>query len=189
MVDATVVTNDGMHCALEGVKMGVTNEVHETAGGLLMLAGEFRYIWKLLSSVYQVSDGLEKAQDVSLKEKIKARRAAAKHFFTETCRNREEVIQALDRMNIAWGDVRSASDVQELASVAARHAIAEVDDRAGGKRLIPASPYKYKHLESQVRAGAPHLGEHNEEVLKQWLGWSAEQISSVESAFLTTTRE
>ena len=189
MVDATVVTNDGMHYALEGVKMGVTNEVHETAGGLLMLAGEFRYIWKLLSTIYNVSDGLEEAQDASLEEKIKARRAASKQFFTETCSNREEVIKALDRMNIAWGDVRSASDVQGLASVAARNSIAEVDDRAGGKRLIPSSPYRYKHLESQVRGGAPHLGEHNEEVLKQWLGWSPEQISNVESAFLTTTRE
>lgn len=189
MVDATVVTNDGMHYALEGVKMGVTNEVHETAGGLLMLAGEFRYIWKLLSTIYNVSDGLEEAQDASLEEKIKARRAASKQFFTETCRNREEVIKALDRMNIAWGDVRSASDVQGLASVAARNSIAEVDDRAGGKRLIPSSPYRYKHLESQVRGGAPHLGEHNEQVLKQWLGWSPEQISNVESAFLTTTRE
>lgn len=189
MVDATVVTNDGMHYALEGVKMGVTNEVHETAGGLLMLAGEFRYIWKLLSTIYNVSDGLEEAQDASLEEKIKARRAASKQFFTETCRNREEVIKALDRMNIAWGDVRSASDVQGLASVAARNSIAEVDDRAGGQRLIPSSPYRYKHLESQVRGGAPHLGEHNEEVLKQWLGWSPEQISNVESAFLTTTRE
>ena len=189
MVDATVVTNDGMHYALEGVKMGVTNEVHETAGGLLMLAGEFRYIWKLLSTIYNVSDGLEEAQDASLEEKIKVRRAASKQFFTETCRNREEVIKALDRMNIAWGDVRSASDVQGLASVAARNSIAEVDDRAGGKRLIPSSPYRYKHLESQVRGGAPHLGEHNEEVLKQWLGWSPEQISNVESAFLTTTRE
>ena len=189
MVDATVVTNDGMHYALEGVKMGVTNEVHETAGGLLMLAGEFRYIWKLLSTIYNVSDGLEEAQDASLEKKIKARRAASKQFFTETCRNREEVIKALDRMNIAWGDVRSASDVQGLASVAARNSIAEVDDRAGGKRLIPSSPYRYKHLESQVRGGAPHLGEHNEEVLKQWLGWSPEQISNVESAFLTTTRE
>ena len=189
MVDATVVTNDGMHYALEGVKMGVTNEVHETAGGLLMLAGEFRYIWKLLSTIYNVSDGLEEAQDASLEEKITARRAASKQFFTETCSNREEVIKALDRMNIAWGDVKSASDVQGLASVAARNSIAEVDDRAGGKRLIPSSPYRYKHLESQVRGGAPHLGEHNEDVLKQWLGWSPEQISNVESAFLTTTRE
>ena len=189
MVDATVATNDGMHYALEGVKMGVTNEVHETAGGLLMLAGEFRYIWKLLSTIYNVIDGLEEAQNASLEEKIKARRAASKKFFTETCSKREEVITALDRMDIAWGDVRPASDVQGLASVAARNSIAEVDDRAGGKRLIPSSPYRYKHLESQVRGGAPYLGEHNEEVLKQWLGWSPEQISNVESAFLTTTRE
>ena len=46
-----------------------------------MLAGEFRYIWKLLSTIYKVSDGLEETQDVSLDEKIKARRAASKHFF------------------------------------------------------------------------------------------------------------
>lgn len=189
MVDATVVTNDGMQGALEGLKVGDVNEVHETAAGLLILAGDFKYIWKLLSTFYNVSDGLEEAQDVSLEEKIKARRAAAKQFFTETCSNREEVIKALDRMNIAWGNVRSASDVQQLASVAARNSISEVDDRAGGKRLITSSPYKYKYLESKVRAGAPHLGEHNEEILKQWLGWSAEQISNVESAFLTATRK
>jgi CoA:oxalate CoA-transferase len=189
MVDATIVTNDGMHFALEGKKMGVANEVHETAGGLLMLAGEFRYVWKLLATVYNVSDGLKEAQNPSLEDKIKARRAASKHFFTKTCRSREEVIQALDKMNIAWGDVRPAADAQKLASVEARSTIAEVDDRAGGKRLIPSSPYKYKHLESKVRAGAPYLGEHNEAVLKEWLGWSAEQISSVESALLTTTRE
>ena len=189
MVDASVVTNDGMHYALEGINVGVTNEVHETAGGLLMLAGEFRFLWKMLNTTFNVSDGLEAAPDVSLEQKINARRAAAKHFFNKTCRNREEVIAALDQMNIAWGDVRPTSDVQKLPSVAARNTIAQVDDRAGGKRSIPSSPYKYKHLKSQVRAGAPHLGEHNEEVLKQWLGWSTAQISNVQSALLTATQE
>ena len=187
MVDATIVTNDGMHSALEGLKVGVTNEVHETAGGLLMLAGEFRYIWKLLSSVYGVSDGLEDLQNATLEEKIQSRRAASKHFFTETCSSREEVIVALDKMNIAWGDVRPASDVQELASVKARASIIEVDDRAGGTRSIPDSPYKFRQLEADVRAGAPHLGEHNEEVLRQWLDWSEEEISNVQAAMLTST--
>jgi CoA:oxalate CoA-transferase len=187
MVDATIVTNDGMHSALEGLKVGVTNEVHETAGGLLMLAGEFRYIWKLLSSVYGVSDGLEDLQNATLEEKIQSRRAASKHFFTETCSSREEVIVALDKMNIAWGDVRPASDVQELASVKARGSIIEVDDRAGGTRSIPDSPYKFRQLEADVRAGAPHLGEHNEEVLRQWLDWSEEEISNVQPAMLTST--
>ena len=187
MVDATIVTNDGMHSALEGLKVGVTNEVHETAGGLLMLAGEFRYIWKLLSSVYGVSDGLEDLQNATLEEKIQARRAASRHFFTETCSSREEVIVALDKMNIAWGDVRPASDVRELASVKARGSIIEVDDRAGGTRSIPDSPYKFRQLEAGVRAGAPHLGEHNEEVLRQWLDWSDEEISDVQAAMLTST--
>ena len=187
MVDATIVTNDGMHSALEGLKVGVTNEVHETAGGLLMLAGEFRYIWKLLSSVYGVSDGLEDLQNATLEEKIQSRRAASKHFFTETCSSREEVIVALDKMNIAWGDVRPASDVRELASVKARGSIIEVDDRAGGTRSIPDSPYKFRQLEADVRAGAPHLGEHNEEVLRQWLDWSEEEISNVQAAMLTST--
>ena len=187
MVDATIVTNDGMHSALEGLKVGVTNEVHETAGGLLMLAGEFRYIWKLLSSFYGVSDGLEDLQNATLEEKIEARRAASRHFFTETCSSREEVIVALDKMNIAWGDVRPASDVQELASVKARGSIIEVDDRAGGTRSIPDSPYKFRQLEADVRAGAPHLGEHNEEVLRQWLDWSEEEISNVQAAMLTST--
>ena len=187
MVDATIVTNDGMHSALEGLKVGVTNEVHETAGGLLMLAGEFRYIWKLLSSVYGVSDGLEDLQNATLEEKIQSRRAASKHFFTETCSSREEVIVALDKMNIAWGDVRPASDVRELASVKARGSIIEVDDRAGGTRSIPDSPYKFRQLEAGVRAGAPHLGEHNEEVLRQWLDWSDEEISDVQVAMRHST--
>ena len=187
MVDATIVTNDGMHSALEDLKVGVTNEVHETAGGLLMLAGEFRYIWKLLSSVYGVSDGLEDLQNATLEEKIESRRAASRHFFTETCSNRDEVIVALDKMNIAWGDVRPASDVQELASVKARGSIIEVDDRAGGTRSIPDSPYKFRQLEADVRTGAPHLGEHNEEVLRQWLDWSDEEISDVQAAMLTST--
>jgi len=186
--DATIVTNDGMHSALEDLKVGVTNEVHETAGGLLMLAGEFRYIWKLLSSVYGMSDGIEDLQSVTLEEKISSRRAAAKHFFTESCSNREEVIAALDKMNIAWGDVRPASEVRELAAVKARGSVIEVDDRAGGTRSITDSPYKFRHLEADVRAGAPHLGEHNEEVLRHWLGWSDVEISDVQAALLNSTR-
>jgi len=176
MVDATLGANDGLHAALENIAVGVTNEVHETAAGLLMMAGEFRYIWKLLSTVMGVTDGL--GDDATLEEKISARRAASKRFFTETCRDRQEVIDALDKMNIAWGDVRPAAEVTDLACVKARQSIKEVPDRQGGMRPVPDSPYRFRHLESGVRRGAPHLGEHNNEVLADWLGWSAEEISS-----------
>ena len=130
MIDATMVTNDGMHMALDGVRPRENNEVHMTAGGPLMLAGEFRFLWKCLSEIMGVTDGL--GPEASLEEKIEARRAACERFFNETCKDRGEVIAALDKMNIAWGDVRPASRVGELPSVQARQSIVPVDDRAGG---------------------------------------------------------
>lgn len=184
MVDATVVSNDGMHAALEGIRLGNNNEVHETSAGLLMLGGDFRFIWKQLSTILGVSDGLENAGEVSLDEKIAARRTAAKQFFNETCADREAVITALDKMNIAWGDVRPPSDVSELASVKARGTITEIDDRDGGTRQIPQSPYRFKQLSANVKAGAPHLGEHNSEILREWLGWGDAQVEAAADALV-----
>jgi CoA:oxalate CoA-transferase len=178
MVDATMVTNDGMNFALDGAKLATPNEVHETSAGPLILAGDFRYIWHQLSKVCGLEDGLvETSPEPSLEDKIAARRTAAQHFFNTTCADRAAVIEALDKMNVAWGDVRLASDIRSLASVQARNSVAEVDDRAGGTRPIPQSPYRYRHYASHVQGGAPHLGEHNATVLADWLGFDEAQCA------------
>ena len=185
MVDATLVTNDGLHAALENVKVGDSNEVHETRGGYLMLAGDFKFIWKQLSEVCGVQDGLQHRTSVSIEDKIAARRSASNQFFMETCTTREDVITSLDKMNIAWGDVRSAADVADLACVQARESIVQIDDRSGGTRSIPQSPYRFRRNQSNVRKGAPHLGEHNDEVLQEWLGWTSADIDNVSSALVS----
>ena len=185
MVDATLVTNDGLHAALENVKVVDSNEVHETRGGYLMLAGDFKFIWKQLNEVCGVQDGLQHRTTVSIEDKIAARRSASKQFFMETCMTRDDVITALDKMNIAWGDVRSAADVADLACVQARESIVQIDDRSGGTRSIPQSPYRFRRNQSNVRKGAPHLGEHNDEVLHEWLGWTSADIDKVSSSLVS----
>ncbi|MEZ7908641.1 MAG: CaiB/BaiF CoA-transferase family protein [Pseudomonadales bacterium] len=185
MVDATLVTNDGLHAALENVKVVDSNEVHETRGGYLMLAGDFKFIWKQLNEVCGVQDGLQHRTAVSIEDKIAARRSASKQFFMETCMTRDDVITALDKMNIAWGDVRSAADVADLACVQARESIVQIDDRSGGTRSIPQSPYRFRRNQSNVRKGAPHLGEHNDEVLQEWLGWTSADIDKVSSSLVS----
>ena len=185
MVDATLVTNDGLHAALENVKVVDSNEVHETRGGYLMLAGDFKFIWKQLNEVCGVQDGLQHRTAVSIEDKIAARRSASKQFFMETCLTRDDVITALNKMNIAWGDVRSAADVADLACVQARESIVQIDDRSGGTRSIPQSPYRFRRNQSNVRKGAPHLGEHNDEVLQEWLGWTSADIDKVSSSLVS----
>jgi len=182
MVDATLVTNDGMCHALDGMRRPLPNEVYETSAGHLMLAGEFRYIWHQLHTICGLQDGLDR--DVGLEEKIRVRRAAVYRFLNETCPDRESVIAALDRMNIAWGDVRDVADVADLVSVKARGSITLVDDRDGGVRPTPQSPYHFRQSQAAVQGGAPHLGEHTREILQTWLGWTDEQIRAYDTVLV-----
>ena len=184
MVDATLVTNDGMSYALDELKRPKPNEVYSTSAGHLMLAGEFRYIWHQLHHVCGVQDGL--TPDATLQEKIVTRRAAADRYFNETLTDRASVIAALDRMNIAWGDVREPTEIASLVSVKARDSIAQVDDRNGGVRPIPQSPYRFRNLEARVQGGAPHLGEHNRLVLGDWLDWSDADCARYEHVLIST---
>jgi crotonobetainyl-CoA:carnitine CoA-transferase CaiB-like acyl-CoA transferase len=58
----------------------------------------------------------------------------------------------------------------------------DLDDREGGTRPIPQSPYRFSAAKSGVRGVAPHRGEHNAEVLGEWLGLDAARTSALAEA-------
>ena len=94
----------------------------------------------------------------------------------------DAVETAMDAMNIAWGQVRAGARMGEQPTIQARCSIAQVDDRAGGTRPIPQSPYRYSNAKSEVRGPAPHRGEHNEAVLGEWLGKGAAEVAALYAA-------
>lgn len=173
MIDATLVTDDHIHFALDDSHelKNMPSEVWQSAAGPIVIAGDFRYLWRQLSSVLGVEDPTP--EDATLEEKIAARRTATRHFLEHTCRDRAAVIAAMDRMNVAWGDVRSSSAALDLPTVRHRGTFTEVDDRAGGVRRLPQSPYRFSAADARVRGGAPRQGEHNAAVLMDWLGAEA----------------
>ncbi len=175
MIDATLVTDDHVHYALDDAFdiKPMPNEVWDTAGGLMMIAGDFRYIWRQLCEVCGVVDPTP--EGATLGEKIAARRGAAQHFFRHVCEDRAAVIRSLDRMNLAWGDVRTSVQALDLPTVRHRGTFASVDDRGGGLRRVTQSPYRFSAARAEVRGGAPHQGEHNEAVLDDWLNPTPEQ--------------
>ena len=170
MVDATLVTDDRIHYFLDDVadELPLNAEVWETAAGALMISADFRYVWKQLVRFCGLEDPTPPGAELA--EKIRNRRRAAWQFFNETLTDRADVIAALDRMNLAWGDVRTRQEARSLPTVVHRGSIAQVDDRAGGTRPVPQTPYRMSGAETGIRGGAPHLGEHNRAVLRDWLG-------------------
>ena len=175
MVDATLVTDDQILYELERSEdtMGLPNDVWETGAGPILVSADFRHLWRSLTRGLGFADPAEGVTD--LETKIAARRGAVAEFM-RGLGDWDEVEAAMARINIAWGQVRQGHDLGEQPTLRHRGSIAQVDDRAGGTRPIPQSPYRFSAARSGVRAGAHHRGEHNHEVLGEWLGLGEAEI-------------
>ena len=178
MVDATLATDDQIHYELEDSEdtMGLPNDVWDCGPGPILVSADFRHLWRRMTAVLGVSDPGVAGGD--LEAKIAARRAAVETYF-RGLKDWDQVEDALSRMNIAWGQVRPGATLRDQPTLKARGAIVEIDDRAGGTRPIPQSPYRFSAALSGVRGGAPHRGEHNREVLGEWLGLAPEAMDAL----------
>ena len=178
MVDATLATDDQVHYALEDAEDTgpLRNDTWDTGPGPILISADFRYLWHLLTNQMGVNDPTSK--DMPLPEKIRIRREIVGKYLASLA-SWEAVEEAMAQMNLAWGQVRAPVALHEQPTLAARGAITEVDDRAGGTRPITQSPYRFSAARSGVRGPAPHRGEHNIEVLQDWLGRSAAQVQAL----------
>lgn len=168
MVDAMVCTDDQIHYALEDSEATgpLPNDTWETGAGPVLISVDFRYLWILLTGEHGVVDPTHKEMELS--KKIRLRRKAVGEYLM-TLLTWEQVEDKMGEMNLAWGIVRDPVDIREQATVKARGAIVDIDDRAGGTRPITQSPYRFSSAKSGVRGPAPYRGEHNHAVLSEWL--------------------
>lgn len=178
MVDATIATDDQIHYELEESEqtMGLPNVTWETGAGPILISADFRWLWRLLTT----KGGLAEVggPEMELSAKIEARRRAAADYLAGLT-SWPAVEAAMDRMNLAWGQVRPGRSLREQPTVAHRGAIVDIDDRAGGLRPITQSPYRFSGARSGVRGPAAHRGEHNGEVLREWLGLSDAAVAAL----------
>ena len=180
MLDTMLITDDYANFALDKIPLTRGGgEVWDAPGGPIMVTGDFRVIWKLLTSRHGVVDPTPAG--APLEEKIRLRREAVAKFFT-AFPDRPALVQALDQVNLAWGDVRSNEAAFESPTARARGTVAQVDDRNGGTRPVVQSPYRFSDASSRVTGGPAYRGEHNRDVLDSWLGAPGSEIEELERA-------
>lgn len=181
MVDALLVGDDYAHWALEGFEKIPRGggEIWEGAGGPVIVMGDFKWVWKCAHETLGVEDPTPPGAD--LETKIRLRREAWAQYlgaFSE----RRLMLEALDKANLAWGDVKTPAEALASPTLAHRETIVEIDDRAGGTRRIVGSPYHFTHSQAGVRGPAPLRGEHNSEVLGEWIGIRGEEMEVLVSS-------
>lgn len=180
MVNTQFYHDDFLSMVLSGdVPPAGSGEVWQVAGGRLIVATTFSYLWRTLSRHGPLSDpGDEEGR----------RRALAGYLGSFP--SWEAVTAMLDQVNLAWGRVRPWREaIHTNPSVGPRQILAPIDDRVGGTRLTTQAPYHFSAAEAGVRGPAPYRGEHNDEVLRDWLGQSAEQVAALRAAGVLAAEE
>ena len=177
MFDCMLATDDYSHHLIDDspvVRLG--GEVWDAPGGPLMLTGEFKFLWHQLSKTHRLDDPTPTGADLATK--IKCRRAATSAWIMSFA-DRSSLIAALETAKVAWADIRTNQEVLAVPGVAERGVFTKIPDGVGGERGVVQSPYRFSDAASGVRGPAPHMGQHNHEVLGEWLGMQPAAIAEL----------
>jgi crotonobetainyl-CoA:carnitine CoA-transferase CaiB-like acyl-CoA transferase len=91
----------------------------------------------------------------------------------------EEAERLLVAHHVVTGVVKTIDQAVRQPQVTARELVTKVDDPILGRIEVINSSIKYAGSDARVRGHAPMLGEHNAEVLREVLGYSADRIAAL----------
>jgi crotonobetainyl-CoA:carnitine CoA-transferase CaiB-like acyl-CoA transferase len=127
-------------------------------------------------------------KDADIADKIDSRTRIISEFL-RSLPDRDSVIRALEDANLAWAELRQGREVIESPTLRARGTVVEIDDRAGGTREVIGSPYRMSVSDTSDPGVAAHRGEHNREVLAEWLGLERSEVETLEAGEVLQTDE
>jgi formyl-CoA transferase len=95
-----------------------------------------------------------------------------------------EAMAILNEYAIPCGPILSMKELAEDRSLRATGTVVEVDHPTRGKYLSVGNPIKLSDSQSEVKR-SPLLGEHTDEILREVLGYSADEVAVIKAAGAT----
>ena len=180
MLDSMMFTDDYLHHAIDNselIRLG--GEYWQTAdGNWFEIAGQFQFVWAKLKAAFDLVDPTPK--DADLEIKIASRRSIVGKFIANLP-DADAAIAMANKAALPWGRYNSPEQAMVTPTAIHRGIVTQVDDRAGGQRGIVQSPYRFNNYESGVKGSSPHRGEHNAEILTDWLDTSPSTIHQLQT--------
>ncbi|MCU1503911.1 MAG: hypothetical protein JWM12_3265 [Ilumatobacteraceae bacterium] len=166
MLGAIVASDDYVHYVLDDEPVVASRGlVFELDGWSLLLAGEVKFLWSVLSR----SNGLVDEGGGSPADK-QLRRREIIHSWLRSMPDRGELVRHLEAVGLTWAEVKAPEDIMHSATFLADPPYTEVADPDGSPRRIVRMPYRFSEATVAVRGNAAQLDEHAAAVRSDWLG-------------------
>lgn len=186
LFDSLFAANDEtlQHCLIAGIAQPAYHPVHKTLDGYVTanIGPDFR-AWQNICKAVGQPQLLDDVRFASLtavnKNRIAATQVLADWLLTKTS---DEADQALTEHHVVVGVVKTVQEAVRQPQVLARGLTAPVDDPIMGRIDIINSAVKFAGAAVGVRSHAPTLGEHNETVLRDLLGYDEQRMLALHDA-------
>jgi CoA:oxalate CoA-transferase len=93
----------------------------------------------------------------------------------------EEVMRRLEEQRVPYAPVLTVEEAMAHPHLRERGAVRTINDRFLGEFDIPGFPMRFSEFPGPLDLEAPTLGQHNAELLRDYLGYSAERIQQLET--------
>jgi crotonobetainyl-CoA:carnitine CoA-transferase CaiB-like acyl-CoA transferase len=155
-------------------------EVFRARDGWLALGALTVRQWSLLCEVVGRPQFIDDPRFATNQDRVKNRAALAEELNEAfVTRDRNEWLVKLQEAGIASGPINTIKDVFDHPQAQARNLKLEIEHPTAGLVGFPGFPYKMSQTPAELLRPPPTLGEHNEEVLTELLGYSAEKVASL----------
>jgi formyl-CoA transferase len=152
----------------------------KTADGYLVIGVASEVIWKRFCTAVRREELTTDPRFVNNSKRVENRAeliALLSEMFVQ--RENETWFKLLTEAEVPCAPVQTIDQVFQAAQVLHRDMLMEIDHPTAGKVRMAGIPVKFSETPASVRKPPPLLGEHNEEVLKNWLGMSATAIDEL----------
>lgn len=92
----------------------------------------------------------------------------------------QQVIPILEKADVVCAPILSINEASTHPHLVAHEMLRETNDPERGKVKVPNSAFRFSETRSGLRGNLPRLGEHNLEILRSILDYSAEEVIQLE---------
>lgn len=184
-VEIGMYGNEGFSMMSTVTIQGMLGGLQRCKDGYVVLTMPMEHQWEALVKLMGNPDW---AQDERYKDEFfRAQHAQELNdYIAEWLSNHsmDEVFHQAQALSCPIGAVTTPKDLLASEQLKAREFFTEVEHPEMGKVKCPAAPYRYSKTPWRVARPAPLLGEHNEEILCQRLGYPKEELARMRGAGL-----
>lgn len=155
-------------------------ETFETSDGEIMVAAGNNNLWAKLCECLGIPELIDdqRFKDNPLRNENydELRPLLTPPFKLKTIKEWQD---CLDKQGIPNGPINSIDMVVSDPQVIAREMIVEIEHPVAGNMKMPGIPIKLSSTPGRIRTPAPVLGQHSEEILKEYLNYSKETVEKL----------